>query len=50
MPHYKIDFMPYDNAAAHTSAIEMDKLFDLRYEILLHPPYYPDLAPSDFVS
>ena len=26
----------------------MAKLFDLRYEILPHPPYSPDLAPSDY--
>ena len=38
----------HDNAPAHTSAIATAKLFDLRYEILLHPPYSPDLAPSDY--
>jgi hypothetical protein len=26
----------------------MGKLRDLRYELLEHPPYSPDLAPSDF--
>lgn len=26
----------------------MGKLRDLRYELLAHPPYSPDLAPSDF--
>jgi histone-lysine N-methyltransferase SETMAR len=26
----------------------MGKLRDLHYELLEHPPYYPDLAPSDF--
>ena len=26
----------------------MAKLFDLRYEILPHPPNSPDLAPSDY--
>ena len=31
-----------------TSAIASDKLFDLRYEILLHLPYSPDLALSDY--
>jgi histone-lysine N-methyltransferase SETMAR len=24
------------------------KLRDLHYEVLEHPPYYPDLAPSEF--
>ena len=38
----------HDNALAHTSAIATAKLFDLRYEILPHPPYSPDLAPSDY--
>jgi histone-lysine N-methyltransferase SETMAR len=26
----------------------MGNLRDLRYELLEHPPYSPDLAPSDF--
>ena len=26
----------------------MAKLHELRYELLPHPPYSPDLAPSDF--
>jgi hypothetical protein len=26
----------------------MEKLKDLHYELLEHPPYSPDLAPSDF--
>ena len=38
----------HDNAPAHTSSIATAKLFDLRYEILPHPPYSPDLAPSDY--
>ena len=38
----------HDNAPAHTNAIATAKLFDLRYEILPHPPYSPDLAPSDY--
>jgi histone-lysine N-methyltransferase SETMAR len=27
----------------------MGKLWDLHYELLEHPPYSPDLAPSDFL-
>lgn len=38
----------HDNAPAHSSAIATTKLVELRYEILPHPPYSPDLAPSDF--
>jgi len=28
--------------------LAMGKLRDLHYELLEHPPYSPDLAPSDF--
>lgn len=38
----------HDNAPAHSSAISTAKLVELRYELLPHPPYSPDLAPSDF--
>ena len=38
----------HDNAPADTSAIATAKLFDLRKEILPHPPYSPNLAPSDY--
>ena len=37
-----------DNAPAHKSVLAMRKLRDLHYELLEHPPYSPDLAPSDF--
>ena len=37
-----------DKAPAHKSAIVTTKLFDLSYEILPHPPYSPNLAPSDY--
>ena len=37
-----------DNAPAHKSVLAMGKLRDLHYELLEHPPYSPDLAPSDF--
>ena len=37
-----------DNAPVHTSTIAMAKFHELRYELLPHPPYSPDLAPSDF--
>jgi len=30
------------------SVLAMGKLRDLHYELLEHPPYFPDLAPSDF--
>jgi histone-lysine N-methyltransferase SETMAR len=37
-----------DNAPTHRSILAMGKLRDLHYELLEHPPYSPDLAPSDF--
>lgn len=38
----------HDNAPAHSSAVATAKLVELRYEMLPHPPYSPDLAPCDF--
>lgn len=37
-----------DNARPHTALITMAKINELKYELLQHPPYSPDLAPSDF--
>lgn len=37
-----------DNAPVHTSAFSKDAIFDAGFHILPHPPYSPDLAPSDF--
>jgi histone-lysine N-methyltransferase SETMAR len=36
------------HAPAHVSVLAMGKLRDMHYELLEHPPYSPDLAPSDF--
>lgn len=38
----------HDNAPAHTAAVAAAKLVELRYKLLPHPPYSPDLAPCDF--
>ncbi|GFW18407.1 mariner Mos1 transposase [Trichonephila clavipes] len=37
-----------DNAPCHKSMKSMAKLHELGFELLPHPPYSPDLAPSDF--
>lgn len=37
-----------DNAPAHKSKKTIAKISELKYELLEHPPYSPDLAPSDF--
>lgn len=38
----------HDNAPAHTSQLAIRAAARAGYEILQHPPYSPDLAPSDF--
>lgn len=37
-----------DNAPCHKSMKTMAKLYELGFELLPHPPYSPDLAPSDY--
>ena len=38
----------HDNAPSHTSLKAMIKLDQLRFELVAHPPYSPDLAPSNY--
>ena len=44
----------HDNARPHTSRHTTEEIVKIgwdvkiRWEVLLHPPYSPDLAPSDF--
>lgn len=38
----------HDNARVHTSRQTIAKLQELQLEALRHPPYSPDLAPTDF--
>ena len=38
----------HDNARPHMAAHRVDTLRALKFEVLKHPPYSPDLAPSDF--
>lgn len=37
-----------DNARPHTARRTMEKIDQLRWKLISHPPYSPDLAPSDY--
>ncbi|GFV73263.1 histone-lysine N-methyltransferase SETMAR [Trichonephila clavipes] len=37
-----------DNARPHRSLVTCQRLWELGGEILMHPPYSPDLAPSEY--
>ncbi len=41
-------FIHMDNASAHTAGLTLQHLRNLGWTVLPHPPYSPDLAPSDF--
>jgi transposase len=38
----------HDNARPHNAHATIDALETLKFEVLSHSPYSPDLAPSDF--
>lgn len=37
-----------DNARVHTANLSMATIRELKWQLLPHPPYSPDLAPSDY--
>ena len=45
--HEKLIFL-HDNAPSHTSKMVQNYLKTLNWEVLPHPAYSPDLAPSDY--
>jgi histone-lysine N-methyltransferase SETMAR len=38
----------HDDARPHTARANLESIQELQWELLEHPPYNPDLAPSDF--
>ena len=44
----KGDLLQQDNARVHTCKVAMDAVERNGYELIPHPAYSPDLAPSDF--
>lgn len=44
LPHWFL----HDNAPAHTSNVAQQAINDAGFTVVTHPPYSPDLSPSDF--
>ena len=40
--------LQHDNARTHTSLKTVEHIVKLGWTVVSHPPYSPDLAPSDF--
>ena len=47
-PEKKTTFLLQHNARSHTSLKTVEHIVNLGWTALQHPPYSPDLAPSDF--
>jgi len=40
--------LQHDNARPHVAKTTLEKLMELKWDALIHLPYSPDLAPTDF--
>ncbi|KOX74365.1 Histone-lysine N-methyltransferase SETMAR, partial [Melipona quadrifasciata] len=40
--------LSHDNARSHSVRITQEKIKELNWKVLAHPPYSPDAAPSDY--
>ncbi|EFN81571.1 hypothetical protein EAI_03095, partial [Harpegnathos saltator] len=40
--------LQHDNAPCHCTSIVQDTIKTLKWDLLPHPPYLPNLAPSDY--
>ncbi|KAG6799391.1 transposase [Apis mellifera caucasica] len=47
-PNRKGVVFHHNNARPHTSLVIRQKLLELGWDVLPHPPYSPDFAPSDY--
>lgn len=41
-------FLIHDNARPHSARVTQEKLEKFKWDVFQHPPYSPDLAPSDY--
>ena len=46
-PGRKVILQP-DNARPHTARLTLEKIENMEWDVLPHPPYIPALAPSDY--
>jgi histone-lysine N-methyltransferase SETMAR len=47
-PQQRKVYFLHDNARPHIAKIVRQKITDLSWELLHHPPYSPDMAPTDY--
>jgi [histone H3]-lysine36 N-dimethyltransferase SETMAR len=40
--------LQHDNASSHTAKVTLQKIRELGWEVIPHPAYSPDIAPSDY--